>query len=98
MRAYLALAILLSAGGCAPSCERTCRHLLSCSEELDAEGLVLDQCKDECSRTEDLYRFWEDDVKIKALHEHRSCLVSTDCQGLADGECYDETLFPYEQY
>lgn len=86
------------AGGCAPSCETTCRQLLDCSEQLDAQLVALDQCEDQCIRTDALYESWEDDAKRAAFDDHRSCLVDATCAEIADGACYDETLFPYAQY
>ena len=101
MRAHLiAIAVAAAVSGCAPSCERTCRHLLDCDAALDAETVALDQCEEQCIRTDALYESWEDDGDTKrvAFDEHRSCIVGATCGELADGACFDEELFPYEQY
>ncbi len=102
MRAHLIAigALVAVAGGCAPSCERTCRQLLDCDVALDAQTVALDQCEEQCVRTDALYESWEEDGDTKrvAFDDHRRCIVDATCDELADGACYEEALFPYGEY
>lgn len=93
MRTYLAIASLLLASACAPTCSETCDKLLSC--ELDAQRMHEDECLESCELQLNLYQIWEDSRLEDQFDDHRSCLVTSTCEEIADGECYDEDLFQF---
>ncbi len=97
LRFALALTTLALAGaGCAPTCETTCRKVLSCG--LDSPRTSQDACVEDCNRQRTLYKDWWGDLqKLDAFNEHRQCLMQMSCDEIADGACYDEELFIFAE-
>lgn len=96
MRSVL-VALCALAVGCAPPCERVCRKVLfDC--ELSSERVALDECVDACARQEDQYRAWQNDDLVALARDHRTCVVSSTCDELAAGACYEgyEALFAFD--
>jgi hypothetical protein len=98
LRVAIALALAPLLGGCPPQCDHTCRKLLDCGEEVDAQRVAQALCEDECKREDALYESWEDDEKQAAFDDEKRCIVHSSCDELASGACYDPGLFPFGQY
>jgi hypothetical protein len=82
------------ASGCSVNCTNACKKLLSCDLQ---DGLVLlDECEDSCQRQEVLYELWEDEEKEQALVDHERCVISSTCDEISSGVCYDSELFILE--
>ncbi len=93
-RVAAGLAALLLAQGCAPSCERTCRKLLRCGN-LESDRVSVQECEASCQSQISLYEGWQDERALdRAFDAHRTCLVRSTCDEIADGACYDERLYP----
>ena len=90
MRLLLFSVLFLAA--CGSPCERTCDKVLAC-EGLSSDRVSEQDCEESCKRQEILYELWEDEQKIEAFEEHKRCLISSSCDEIADGVCYDEELF-----
>lgn len=88
----LLLITLLAA--CTPTCEQSCRKLLSC--ELDeSPRTALEECQGACESQERLYESWEDDDpdnKVDRLHQQRQCIRAATCDEIAAGACFDPFL------
>ena len=90
--AGLLIALLAPLGsGCTPRCQETCTKVLDCG--LESTRVARDECIFACREQQDLYEFWEDDVKIEAFKEHKRCLQSSTCEEIEAGVCYDPELF-----
>ncbi|TNE87937.1 MAG: hypothetical protein EP330_16735 [Deltaproteobacteria bacterium] len=85
------LAVLATA--CAPSCDRTCRKLSKCAE--DGSTITRVECEEQCGDLLQKHDEEEDDASKELFAAHRRCVVSATCDEIADGECYDETLFAF---
>jgi hypothetical protein len=80
--------------GCEPSCEETCEKLLSC-DEVESPRVSERECERACTTQEDLYLSWEDVELQQAFSDHKRCIDQSECGAIAEGECYDETLFAF---
>ena len=80
--------------GCEPTCERTCKKLLSC-EDVDSPRVHEDECIDSCDSLADLYDSWDDTQLQDQLAETKRCVVSEECDAIAAGVCYDEDLYTW---
>ena len=87
------LLVGLTGSGCAPTCEQTCRKLVTCDA---SPRLSVQECELSCFETESLYEVWEDEAKQEALDDQAWCVRGATCDELAEGVCYDETLYQYD--
>ena len=78
--------------GCAPTCEQTCKKLLSC-ENIDAPNMNMDECSTACSAQQNLYQEWEDSDKEQSFDDLKSCIVSEECEDVEAGVCYDSDMY-----
>jgi len=79
--------------GCTPTCETTCEKLLSCGE-IDAAGAGVSECENSCTSQQELYNTeWDDEEKQTAFDELKSCIVQEECEDIANGVCYDDSLY-----
>ena len=78
--------------GCAPTCERTCKKILSC-ENISAPQMNIDECTSACSAQQNVYEDWEDQTKIEAFDTLKSCIVDQECESVTDGVCYNEDVY-----
>ena len=85
----LMLAVLFA---CAPTCERTCKKLLAC-EGIEAPHMNIDECTSACSAQQNLYEEWDDPDKEEAFKNLKSCIVSSECDGVESGVCYDDSVY-----
>jgi len=92
LRSGSALALLLLAPACRPSCEEVCEKLLAC-EEVESPRVSETECEDSCTREEALYETWEDERLLDALYDEMECIADSTCAEVAGGACYDEALF-----
>lgn len=83
------------AGGCEPTCRKTCRKLVSCGEELQSDRVTLDECEASCVFQERELEETEQDDLRRDLAEHKRCLRRETCADIADGVCLDEELAPF---
>lgn len=88
----LILAALLA--GCTPTCEQVCRKLVEC-DGLSTTGMSWYECELSCRAQEDLYQRWEDAEKQDAFDEELRCLQESTCAAVADGACYDPTIWGF---
>jgi len=86
------VALFVSLLACAPTCERTCKKILSC-ENIDAPSMNIDECTSACSAQQNVYEGWDDAQKIEAFDDLKSCIVAEECDTVADGFCYDEDVY-----
>jgi hypothetical protein len=85
----IATALLLALlSGCAPPCGQVCRKVLDCG--LDSERVSRDECELSCTQEEQLYESWDNPDIQAAYDDHRRCLLSSSCDEIAAGECYNE--------
>ena len=92
---FFALTGLLAAlSGCEVSCERTCEKLLSC-DAVETPGVSLPDCETACLSQEVLYDGWEDEAKLDALSDYKSCVNESSCEAIAEGVCYDEDIYSW---
>jgi hypothetical protein len=91
IRASLLLVFVGLSACYTPSCEMVCRHLRSC--DLDPR-LTQDECELACDAQAATYEDLDDD-RVEALKDHRRCVSAATCDELADGACYDPSIFPY---
>lgn len=99
LQAALLPALLLSlafAAGCNPPCKRTCRKVLECGN-LSTDRLALGACVEDCSKQEQLYEDWDDEVKQDLFADQKRCLLGSSCEEIEDGVCYDgyEELYAF---
>ena len=88
------LLLLSLSGGCTPRCQESCAKVLDC--DLGSTRVARDECVLSCQLQQTLYQDWEDKSKIKAFRKHKRCIRSSTCEEIAEGACYDETLFLFE--
>ena len=86
------LALLISLLACAPTCEQTCKKLLSC-DNIDAPNMNIDECTSACSAQQNVYEEWDDPDKETAFDDVKSCIVAEECSAVAEGVCYDEAVY-----
>ena len=84
--------ILVALWSCSPTCERTCRKLLTC-EGVEAPDMNIDECTSACSAQQNLYEEWDDPDKEQAFKDLKSCIVASECESVESGVCYDETVY-----
>ena len=80
--------------GCHPTCAATCEVLLAC-DEVETSRVSADECEEMCVREQNLYEDWEDTQALQAAYDARSCIASSSCEEIADGACYDESIYLY---
>jgi len=86
------LVLFISLLACAPTCEQTCKKLLSC-ENIDAPSMNIDECTSACSAQQNVYEDWDDPDKEEAFDNVKSCIVAEECTAVAEGVCYDEVVY-----
>jgi len=92
-RFNLLICTIAALSACNPTCERTCRKVLSC-DNLDSDRVAVDECKLECQSQDRLWADWADAKHLdQRFTEHKRCLVSSSCEQIQAGECYDAELF-----
>lgn len=90
----LTLAALSLSAGCEPTCKTTCKKLLSCGDGVDTPRESQNECEYSCETQQDLYEDdWENPELRDALADQKTCVVDSECADIADGACYDESLF-----
>jgi hypothetical protein len=57
--------------------------------------MSVDECEDACQREENLYLDWDDSQALQAAYDARSCITSSTCGEIADGACYDPSIYLY---
>ena len=77
--------------GCVPTCEQVCEKLTEC-ESLDSVTTEK-ECQSACTAQELLYDDWEDEVKREAFETLKVCIGENECTDIADGVCYNETIY-----
>ena len=87
---FLFVASLL---GCTPTCEQVCEKLTQCDElsSITSEK----ECQSSCTAQELLYDDWEDEDKRLAFEDLKICIGENACVDIADGVCYDDTIFRF---
>lgn len=85
------------ATACAGDCESACRRVDTCAVALGAPGYTLAECQQQCGRQDELYQRWEDEEKQAAFQAHLTCVTGATCDELADGLCYDDLIFGFDQ-
>ena len=90
-RSSAILLLIVAAAGCTPTCERTCTRLDSCSTGLQTATNI--DCVETCVTLQQLHEETNDDDSREAFAAHRRCLVSSTCEEIDEGVCYDETLY-----
>lgn len=95
-RSLLLLAALgglaVVASGCTPTCQRTCKKLVTC-DEVESPRVAIDECEESCVLQEALYEEWDDVELRRDFDDYKSCVVGSSCEEVAAGECYDEDLW-----
>ena len=80
---------------CNATCRQSCQKLASCAE-VDSTGTIEAECRETCLAQEFLYEEdWEDEVLLAAFEEQRNCIRDSSCEQIAEGVCYDETLWTW---
>ena len=88
----LALTLAISSG-CTPTCEQVCRKAREC--EI-TDRLSQDECVGGCIAQREMYDGWDDEEeKLAAFDDHRTCVSDATCEDLDAGVCYDEELFSF---
>lgn len=85
---------VVTAAGCTPNCESSCKKVLDCG--LDSQRFSLIECEQACIVQQTVYEQWENDELVDAFKDHRRCLSDASCDEIAAGECYDERLFTFD--
>lgn len=88
------IGLVALAAGCGTDCESVCEKLVTC-DEVESYTQRSERCEETCVYQEDLYEEWESQDLQDALVESRECVAASTCEQIADGECYDETLFAF---
>jgi hypothetical protein len=98
--AFAALFFVLVLSGaltsCKSSCSQACEKLLSC-QEIENSRVSEDECESSCNAQESQYEVWDDVEKQDRFDQERQCIVDSTCADIADGACYDDELFPFDQ-
>lgn len=97
LRRGLALLIAASAlaAGCDPSCQRVCRKLVNECEAVETPRQGPEDCEAWCNTQQALYDKWKDTELREDFSDYKQCVVDEECDAIADGACYDETLYAY---
>lgn len=66
--------------------------LLDC-EEVESPRVSLEECRDACTREENLYEDWDDQAALEIVYAERDCIMDEACAAIAEGACYDEELY-----
>lgn len=94
--ATLGAVVALGSQACAPTCAQTCNKLDRCDLLAEVpEGYCETSCSVQISDYTGLERDEKQDELVDAFNDQRRCIASSTCDDLADGVCYDETLFPF---
>ena len=91
-RCLLSAVVVMLSWACSPTCERTCKKILSC-DNVDAPSMNIDECTSACSAQQNLYEDWEDEEKEQAFKDLKTCIVAEECASVAEGVCYDEQVY-----
>lgn len=93
------LALLLSLGalsaGCDPSCQRVCRKLVNDCEAVETPRQGSEDCEAWCNTQQALYDKWKDTELREDFTDYKRCVIDESCEDIADGVCYDETLYAF---
>ncbi len=81
--------------GCAPSCDTACLKLVETCGGVGAERMTADECGEACVAEDDLYDRWTDTQLRAALDAELRCIVSSTCEEIEAGACYDDSLFVF---
>lgn len=57
--------------------------------------MTVDECQESCQTQEDLLKTWTDQELRDAFDDEMSCLGDATCDEIADGACYDASLWSY---
>jgi hypothetical protein len=88
--------IALFLWACTPTCEKTCKKILTC-DELESPEMNQDECESSCNAQANLYEDVddEDETLQTAFDDLKSCIVDEACFDLSEGVCYDEDIFAW---
>ena len=84
----------IAATGCTPTCKEVCDKLVEC-EEVHTERMTSSECEESCKTQDALYAQWTDQELRDAFDDQLECLKGAECAEIADGVCYDETIWAY---
>lgn len=79
---------------CSPTCEKTCKKLVSCGD-IESPEMNQQECESACNAQVNLYEDQQDETKQNALDDFKSCVVEETCEDLVEGVCYDEEVYPW---
>ena len=99
-RSGRALALILVSflgmlSACDPSCQRVCRKLVEDCDEVETPRLGPEDCEAQCNNQEALYQRWTDEQLQDRFEAYKVCVMSEECEDIADGVCYDDTLYAF---
>lgn len=83
---------LVGLSACEPTCKRTCRKIVNCSEQLDSERVTVEECEAACVFQERELEETEQDGLRNQLADHKRCIRTESCEDLAAGVCLDPDL------
>jgi hypothetical protein len=90
--AFLLLTVF---AGCTPTCEQVCDKIVACENE-GTERMSAAECRESCEDQRALYHDeWDDTQKRDAFDATLVCLYDAECADIADGVCYDETVWSF---
>ncbi len=59
----------------------------------DEVAVDLEACTSACNAQDTLYSEWDDEEKMDAFDELRTCIVSETCERVSEGVCYDDDMY-----
>ena len=81
---------------CAPTCAESCRKLTRCELNNEVvEGYCEESCELQIAEYQGLNADERNDELLTAFRKQRACVVSTSCDDLELGVCYDPDVYPY---
>ena len=89
------LLVLAALAGCTPTCDQVCDKLIAC-ENPGTERMSSAECKESCDDQRALLNEdWSDIQKRDAFDAELTCLYESECADVADGVCYDATIWSF---
>ena len=95
MRGLLVIgAAALLLGGCTPTCEQVCDHLVTCKGVVPAASTSA-ECEEACVAQRDLYDRWTDTSLQDGFDAQLGCLDAATCEEIGAGACYDAHVWSF---